>query len=170
MDYKKLIRDLPDYPVPGVTFRDLSTLWNNPRAFSLVLDEMYELIKDLKIDKVLGIEARGFIFGSVLAYKLGAGFVPVRKRKKLPWKVYSQEYELEYGTDHIEIHQDAVSVGERVLIVDDLLATGGTTAATVQLLSHFSNIEIVGAAYLVELAFLEGRKKLDIPVYSVIKY
>jgi len=170
MDYKKLVRDLPDYPVKGVVFKDLTTLWKDKKAFRASVKELVNQFKGQKIDKVIGIEARGFIFGSILAYELEAGFVPVRKKKKLPWKVFSAEYALEYGTDHIEIHQDALEAGERVLIVDDLLATGGTTGAAIKLIKNFPEVEIAGAAYLVELSFLKGREKLSIPVHSLIQY
>ncbi|HCL56112.1 MAG TPA: adenine phosphoribosyltransferase [Spirochaetia bacterium] len=170
MDLKKMIRDLPDYPVKGVVFKDLTTLLKDKEAFRKALDEMLKQLEGMKIDKVIGIEARGFIFGSQLAYAKNAGFVPVRKKNKLPWKTYSAEYELEYGKDRIEIHQDAVESGEKVLIVDDLLATGGTTKAVVELLGNFKNIEIIGASYLVELGFLKGREKLNIPVFSLLQY
>ncbi len=170
VDYKKIIRDLPDYPVEGVVFKDITTLWKDKKAFSSSMDDLMAQFKDQKIDKVIGVEARGFIMASVIAYKLGAGFIPVRKKTKLPWKTYSQDYELEYGKDHVEIHQDAFDPGDNVLIADDLLATGGTTEATVKLLKNFKDLNIVGAAYLVELGFLNGRDKLDVPVFSVIKY
>lgn len=170
MDYKKMIRDLPDYPVEGVVFKDLTTLWKDARGFKQSTADLMMLIQDWDFNKVIGIEARGFMFASVIAFERGAGFIPVRKHKKLPWKTYSQEYELEYGSDHIEIHQDALETGDKVLIVDDLLATGGTTAATVKLLEQFKDIRIAGAAYLVELTFLNGKDNLDIPVASLIQY
>lgn len=170
MDYKALIRDLPNYPVEGVIFRDLTTLWQNGEAFKSAIDDLYDLIKDIHFDKVVGIEARGFIFGSIIAHKKGVGFVPVRKKNKLPWKTYSEEYALEYGTDIIEIHQDAIKPGEKALIVDDLLATGGTTEAAIKLIRQIKDADVAAAAFLVELTFLNGKEKLDIPSYSLIQY
>ena len=170
MDYKKLIRDLPDYPIKGVIFKDLTTLWKDGKAFSSTIKDIIAKVKHLNINKVVAMESRGFIMGSAVAYELGAGFIPVRKKKKLPWKVFSQDYELEYGKDFIEIHQDAVEKRDRVLIVDDLLATGGTTEATIKLLKNFSGVEVLGAAYLVELTFLNGKNKIDVPIYSIIQY
>lgn len=170
MDYKQLIRDLPDYPIKGVVFKDLTTLWKDGKAFKNSINDIVQRVKGLNVNKVVAMESRGFIMGSAVAYELGAGFVPVRKKKKLPWKVFSQDYELEYGKDFIEIHQDAVENGDRVLIVDDLLATGGTTEATIKLLNNFSGVEVVGAAYLVELTFLNGKSKVSVPIYSIIEY
>jgi adenine phosphoribosyltransferase len=170
MNYKELIRDLPDYPVEGVVFRDLSTLWKEGDAFKKSIQDLVAMVKDLKVDKIAGIEARGFIIGSAMAYEMGLGFIPIRKKGKLPSETYMEEYTLEYGVDFIEIHRDAVEPGEKVLIVDDLLATGGTTGAAVRLLRRFPDVEVLGAAYLVELDFLKGREKLDVPVFSVIKY
>jgi adenine phosphoribosyltransferase len=170
MDYKKIIRDLPDYPVKGVVFKDLTTLFNDSQAFYSCMNDLMEKLQNLKINKVVGIEARGFIIGSIIAYAMEAAFVPIRKKKKLPWKVFSQEYALEYGTDSMEIHQDAFSSKDRILIADDLLATGGTTEAALKLIANFKDVTVVGAAYLVELTFLKGKDKVNCPIYSVIQY
>src|SRR5277367_4505870 len=132
-DLKKLIREIPDYPKPGILFYDLTTLLQDPRGFHLLVDRLCEHYNGKKVDTVIGIEARGFIFAPALAYRLDAGFVPVRKPKKLPWKTASVTYQLEYGTDSLELHQDVVKSGERVLLCDDLLATGGTAAAAIEL-------------------------------------
>jgi adenine phosphoribosyltransferase len=167
---KKLIREVPDYPKPGILFYDLTTLLKDPRGFHTLVDQMCTHYADRRVDVVVGIEARGFIFGPALAYRLGAGFVPVRKPKKLPAKTESVTYALEYGTDTLEIHQDAIRPGQHVLISDDLLATGGTAAATVKLIKKLGGI-VSGAAFAVELSFLHGRAKLPgVDVYSLIKY
>jgi len=167
---KGCIRDIPDFPKEGVVFKDITTLLNNPTAFRKAVDLLARKFKDERIDQVVGIESRGFIFGSALAYKLKAGFVPVRKKGKLPYKTKSVSYELEYGTDTLEIHKDAIPPGSRVLIVDDLLATGGTVKAATRLMKGFK-AEIRGVAFLVELTFLKGKEKLGgIPVYSIIEY
>ncbi len=169
-DLKDFIRDVPDFPKPGILFKDITTLLNNPPAFQKSIDLMAERFQNEKIDKIVGIESRGFLFGAVLAYKLGIGFVPVRKKGKLPAETKSMSYELEYGTDTLEIHKDAIAAKERVLIVDDLLATGGTVKAVADLVIDF-DAEIAGIAFLIELTFLEGQKKIqDYPVYSLIKY
>ncbi len=168
---KKLIREIPDYPKPGILFYDLTTLLADKEGFHSLVDQLCSHYNGKqKIDVVAGIEARGFIFAPALAYRLGAGFVPVRKPKKLPWKTASVTYQLEYGSDSLEIHQDAVKPGERVLICDDLLATGGTAAATADLVRKLGG-EVVGAAFAVELNFLNGRAKLPgIDAFSLIKY
>jgi adenine phosphoribosyltransferase len=169
-DLSAHIRDIPDFPKKGIIFKDITTLLNNDKAFKKAIDLLVKEFKAKKIDQVIGIESRGFIFGSVLAYKLGAGFVPVRKKGKLPYKTRSVTYSLEYGTDTLEIHKDAVSSKDRVLIIDDLLATGGTVAAVVRLVKSLK-AKIVGTAFLVELTFLDGRKKFKgLPIYSLIKY
>jgi len=168
MDLTSLIRDIPDFPKPGILFKDITTLLQVPRAFHQAVDEMYEQFQDDDVQAVVGMESRGFIFAAPLAYRLNAGFVPVRKLGKLPHQVISIEYALEYGSNTLEIHEDAISPGQRVLIVDDLLATGGTVAATVELVRQLRG-EVVGAAFLIELAFLEGRKTLpDVKVASLI--
>ena len=170
MDLKKYIRDIPDFPKKGIIFKDISTLLINKEAFQASIDSLAQKFEKMKIDQVVGVEARGFIFGSALAYKLGAGFIPVRKKGKLPYKTKSISYALEYGTDTLEIHEDAVKPGTRVLIVDDLLATGGTVKAVADLLKS-QQADIVGIAFVVELGFLKGKSKLkDFPVYSIIQY
>jgi adenine phosphoribosyltransferase len=170
-DLKKLIREIPDYPKPGILFYDLTTLLSDKNGFHLLVDRLCSHYNGKqKVDIVAGIEARGFIFAPALAYRMGAGFVPVRKPKKLPWKTASVTYQLEYGSDSLEIHQDAVKPGERVLICDDLLATGGTAAAAAELVRNLGG-EVAGAAFAVELNFLNGRAKLPgIDAFSLIKY
>ena len=167
---KNLIRAVPDFPKEGILFRDITTLIKDPEGLKIAIDVLYEIYKDEKIDYVAGIESRGFIFGMPLAYKLGCGFVPVRKPNKLPCEVMSEEYDLEYGKDRIEIHKDALKEGDRVLIVDDLLATGGTAAAAVNLVSKLA--EVIGIAFIIELTDLEGRNKLpqSVKVNSLVKY
>ena len=167
---KKMIREIPDFPKKGILFRDITTALKDAQTLKLTVDEIYEAFKDEKIDYIAGIESRGFIYGMPLAYKLGCGFIPVRKPNKLPAEVISQEYELEYGTDKIEIHKDALKKSDRVLIVDDLLATGGTAAAAVKLISQVANP--VGIAFVIELEDLKGREKLpsDIKILSLVKY
>jgi adenine phosphoribosyltransferase len=169
-DLRKLIREIPDHPKPGILFYDLTTLLQDGKGFHELVDQLCEHYSGQKVDIVAGIEARGFIFAPALAYRLGAGFIPVRKPKKLPWKTASVTYQLEYGTDQLEIHQDAVKKGQRVLLCDDLLATGGTAAAAIELVRQLGG-EIVGAAFAVELNFLNGRKKLaGVDVFSLLKY
>lgn len=169
-DLKRLIREIPDYPKPGILFYDLTTLLKDPGGFHLLVDQLCDHNNGNKVDLVAGIEARGFIFAPALAYRLGAGFVPVRKPKKLPSKTASVTYQLEYGTDQLEIHEDAVRRGQRVLICDDLLATGGTASAAVKLIRQLGG-EVVGAAFAVELTFLNGRSKLPgVDVFSLLKY
>jgi len=167
---KDCIRDIPDFPKAGILFRDITTLLKDKKAFKIAVDSLVAKYKNKKVDAVVAVEARGFIFGSVLAYKLGAGFVPVRKKGKLPWKTNAVTYELEYGTDTLEIHHDALKPNAKVLIVDDLLATGGTVKAATDLVKQ-SEGEIVGIAFLIELTGLKGIEKLkEYPVYSLIKY
>ncbi|MGH9712697.1 MAG: adenine phosphoribosyltransferase [Candidatus Acidiferrales bacterium] len=169
-DLKKMIREIPDYPKPGILFYDLTTLLQEPRGFHSLVDQLCEHYNGRKVDVVAGIEARGFIFAPALAYRLNAGFVPVRKPKKLPWKTESVTYELEYGTDQLEIHTDAVKPGQRVLLCDDLLATGGTASAAIKLVRQLGG-EVAGAAFAVELTFLNGRAKLPgMDVFSLLKY
>src|ERR1700676_376811 len=163
-ELKKLIREVPDYPKPGILFYDLTTLLKDKRGFHTLIDRLCEHYNGHTIDIVAGIEARGFIFGPALAYRLNAGFVPVRKPKKLPGKTARVDYHLEYGTDSLEIHLDAVQPGQRVIIVDDLLATGGTMQATVQLVRQLGG-DIAGLGFAVELDFLKGRAKF--PGYDV---
>ena len=169
-DLKKLIREVPDYPKPGILFYDLTTLLKDKRGFQKLVDRLCDHYADRKVDVVVGIEARGFIFAPALAYRLGAGFVPVRKPKKLPAKTATVSYQLEYGTDTLEIHEDAIQPGQSVLISDDLLATGGTAAATVKLIMALGGV-VNGAAFAVELTFLKGRSKLPgLDVFSLIQY
>ena len=167
---KSLIRSVPDFPKKGILFRDITTLVKDSEGLKLTIDTLYEIFKDEKIDYVAGIESRGFIFGMPLAYKLGCGFVPVRKPHKLPCEVISEEYDLEYGKDRIEIHKDSLKKEDRVLIVDDLLATGGTAGAAAKLVSKLANV--VGIAFAIELSDLNGREKLpkDIKIVSLAKY
>ena len=169
-DLKKLIREVPDYPKPGILFYDLTTLLKDKGGFHLLIDRLCDHYKGRAIDVVAGIEARGFIFAPALAYRLGAGFVPVRKPNKLPAKTASVSYSLEYGTDTLEIHEDAVKQGQSVIICDDLLATGGTAAATAKLVEKLGG-KVEGAAFAVELTFLNGRSKLDgLDIFSLIQY
>lgn len=169
-DLKKLIREVPDYPKPGIRFYDLTTLLKDKQGFHSLIDQLCGHYDGRTIDVVAGIEARGFIFAPALAYRLNAGFVPVRKPKKLPAKTTSVSYSLEYGTDSLEIHEDAIKPGQRVIICDDLLATGGTAAATAKLIKQLGGT-VEGAAFAVELTFLSGRKKLPgLDVFSLIQY
>lgn len=170
IDLKQFIRDVPDFPKKGIVFKDITTLLKNPDALKLTLNILYDKVKDMKIDKVVGIEARGFIFGAMLAEKLNAGFVPARKPGKLPAAVTKQSYELEYGTDTIEIHKDAISKGDRVLLHDDLLATGGTAKAACELIEKLGG-NLVQTLFIIELDFLNGREKLkNYKVDSLINY
>src|ERR1700676_44472 len=169
-DLKKLIREVPDYPKPGILFYDLTTLLKDKEGFHKLIDRLCDHYKGRTIDVVAGIEARGFIFAPALAYRLGAGFVPVRKPKKLPAQTVTVTYSLEYGTDSLEIHEDAVKPGDRVIVCDDLLATGGTAAATVKLVQQLGG-KVQGLAFRVELSFLKGRTKLPgLDVFSLIQY
>jgi adenine phosphoribosyltransferase len=158
-DLKSLIRTIPDYPKPGILFRDVTTLLGNARGFSDAIAGMAAPYADAKIEAVAGIEARGFILGGAIADRLGCGFVPLRKKGKLPWKTIGQEYTLEYGVDIIEMHEDAIRKGERILIVDDLIATGGTAEAAVKLVQRSGGV-IVGATFIIDLPDLGGAKRL----------
>ncbi len=171
MDHlKKLIREVPDFPKPGILFYDITTLLKSAEGLRAVIDALTEHYKGAAIDTVIGIEARGFIFAPALAYALNAGFVPVRKPKKLPADCVSITYDLEYGTDSLEMHRDAVGAGHRVLIVDDLLATGGTASAVTGLVEKMEGI-VAGLAFVIELDFLEGRKKLPSrEIFSLLHY
>lgn len=167
---KEHIRDIPDFPRQGVSYKDITPLLANVDAFRFTIDAICEHFGDSHVDKVLGIEARGFIMAAPVAYRFGAGFVPVRKAGKLPWHIEKEEYELEYGTDLLEIHKDAVAPGERVLIVDDVMATGGTAAATVRLAEKLGAV-VGGLSVVIELAFLDGRSKLEgYDVMSLLRY
>lgn len=166
----KLIRDIPDFPVPGILFRDITTLLKEGPAFQRSIDTLADALKGLNIDKVVAIESRGFIFGAPIAYKLGVGFVPVRKLGKLPANTITAEYDLEYGTNTVEMHRDAVTPGERIVIVDDLLATGGTTRATIELVEQLDG-EIVALAFLIELTDLGAREYFEgYNIVTLIRY
>ncbi|OGR27960.1 MAG: adenine phosphoribosyltransferase [Desulfobacterales bacterium RIFOXYA12_FULL_46_15] len=170
MDLKETIRSIPGWPMEGVIFRDLTTLMQNPEAFRESCDILYERYKGMDIDKIVGIDARGFVFGAVLAYKLGIGFVPVRKKGKLPWKTIQETYSLEYGQGTLEIHEDAIQKGEKVVIVDDLIATGGTVGATVSLANKLG-ARIIECAFIVELPDLKGREKIkDCKVFAITEF
>ena len=170
-ELKRKIREIPDFPKPGILFYDVTTLLKDPDGLRRVIDILSDRYRDQGIRKVLGIESRGFILGPAVAYNLGAGFVPVRKKGKLPAQTLSVTYDLEYGTDTLEIHRDGISPGERVLILDDLIATGGTAAAVVEMARQLE-ADLRGVAFLVELTFLDGRSKLpaDVEVFSVLRY
>ena len=170
MEFEKLIRDVPDFPQQGIIFKDITTLLQDGDAFRQAMNQVLKKYLDSPIDKVVGIEARGFILGGVLAYKLGCGFVPARKPGKLPARTIREEYTLEYGSNALEIHQDGINKGERVLIVDDLLATGGTALATAKLVEKLGGV-VVAIQFLIELGFLHGREKLQpYPLHSLIVY
>lgn len=172
MDLKDAIRTIPDFPKEGIMFRDITTLMTNPLAFKQSIDALAAPYKDKGLDNVAGIEARGFAFGAAVAYALGVGFVPIRKKGKLPYKTYTQDYELEYGTDTLEIHADAVRKGEKVLLIDDLIATGGTAEASIKLLQK-TGADVVGAAFIVDLPDLGGLGKitsLGIPVTVLVAF
>lgn len=160
MEIKKLIRTIPDYPKPGVMFRDITTLLKDPLGLNLVIKSLCERYANIKIDKIAGIESRGFIIGSPLSYELGLGFIPIRKHGKLPAKTLGHDYDLEYGVDRIEIHVDAIQTGERILLVDDLIATGGTAEAGVKLIQNCGGI-LVECAFVVELPELGGKNRLE---------
>src|SRR5512146_2648653 len=167
---KKLVREVPDFPKPGILFYDITTLLKDKLGFATLIDSLTEYYINKDIDLVIGIEARGFIFGPALAYRLNAGFVPVRKPKKLPAETVRWTYELEYGSDTLEIHKDAIKPGQRIIIVDDLLATGGTARATAELAKSLGG-DICGLGFVVELDFLKGRDKLaNYDVYSLLHY
>lgn len=165
------IRTIPDYPKPGIQFKDITPLLANPEAFFWTIEAFKEHYAGQQIDMVVGIEARGFIFASALAYAINSGTCLVRKPGKLPHTVHCQSYELEYGTDTVEIHTDAFKPGQRIIIIDDVLATGGTVAATVKLITTNFDVEIAGIEFLIELDALEGRKKLpNLPVHALLNY
>ncbi|MGI9624626.1 MAG: adenine phosphoribosyltransferase [Acidimicrobiales bacterium] len=167
---REYVRDIADFPEPGIVFKDIAPLLNNVDAFRFAVDALADHYCGDSIDRVVGIEARGFLFAAPLAYRCGAGFVPVRKPGKLPWESVAEEYQLEYGADQLEMHIDAVAAGDRVLIVDDVLATGGTAAATVRLVQG-RGATVVGLGFLLELGFLNGAAKLeDLEVFSLLSY
>ena len=172
MSVKQVIRTIPDHPKPGILFRDITTLLNDAKGFRQAVDALVQPHAGTKIDKVAGIEARGFILGGAVAHQLSVGFVPVRKKGKLPYKTYSQSYELEYGTDDLEIHVDAITAGERVLLVDDLIATGGTAEAAILLIERAGG-EVTACSFVVDLPDLGGREKLQAmgkPVISLCEF
>jgi adenine phosphoribosyltransferase len=168
---KSAIRDVPDFPKEGILFKDITPLLANTSAFKTTIDILKDRYAGKGITQVVGIEARGFIFASALAYALGAGTVLVRKPGKLPYKTFKQAYTLEYGTDAVEIHQDAFQPGQKTVILDDVLATGGTVSATINLIQNNFKAEIVEVAFLIELDFLKGREKIkDLPIFSLLHY
>jgi len=167
---REAIRDVPDFPKPGIVFKDITPVLQDPELLRSVIDDLVARYRGRAIDKVAAMESRGFIFAAPLAVALGAGFVPLRKKGKLPWRTEAESYELEYGTETLEVHQDAIAPGERVLLVDDLLATGGTAAAAARLVRKCGG-EVLEAAFMIELAFLGGRQQLEgIPVYVMISF
>lgn len=167
---EKYIRDIPDFPTTGVVFKDITTLMEHPTAFKEAADALYENVKQYDIQKVVGVESRGFIFGALLAERLNAGFIPARKPGKLPYKTIRQEYQLEYGTDCLEIHEGAIKPGEHVLLHDDLLATGGTALAACKLIEKLGG-KVIKVSFLIELGFLKGAERLsDYPTSAVITY
>jgi len=169
-DLKSIIRTVPDFPKAGINFYDITPILKDGRALAYTIDTMSDHFSNMNIDIVVAMEARGFLFGPSIAYKLGAGFAPVRKLGKLPWDTHKVEYDLEYGTDTIEIHQDAIQRGQKVLIIDDVLATGGTAKAVTKLIQKMHG-EIIGAAFVIELLALKGRDKLKgTQVYSLLQY
>ncbi len=165
-DLKKHIREVPDFPKPGILFYDITTLLQHPLALRKTVDQFVWFFSERNIDKVVGIESRGFMFGPIVAYDLNAGFVPVRKPGKLPWEKIRETYELEYGNDTLEMHRDAIQPGEHVLVVDDLVATGGTALATARMVEKLGG-KVAGFGFIVELTFLDGRKKLEAAGYEV---
>lgn len=170
MDLKRLIREVPDFPKPGIMFFDITTLLKDKDGFGHIIDSFDQHYREKRVDIVLGIEARGFIFAPAVAYALGTGFIPVRKPKKLPAQVEYMEYELEYGTDRLEIHSDAIHPGQHVLIIDDVLATGGTARAVAKLVEKLGGT-VAGLGFVIELDFLNGRQKLEgYDIHSLVHY
>ena len=168
---KSVIRDIPNFPKEGIIFKDITPLLSNPTSFKKAIDTLKARYEDKRIDQVVGVEARGFIFASALAYALDCGVVMVRKPGKLPYKTYKKTYSLEYGEDSIEIHQDAFEKGQNIVIIDDVLATGGTLAACVELVNKNFEVDLVEIGFLIELDFLKGRQKLgNIPIYSMMHF
>lgn len=170
MNLKNYIREIQNYPKEGILFRDITTLLKDKEAFKFAIDEMAKQVMDKNIDLIVGAESRGFLIGSALAYRLNVGFIPVRKKGKLPYKTISEEYALEYGTDTLYMHEDSIAKGNNVLIVDDLIATGGTANAMIKMVERLGG-NVVGTSFLIELEDLGGRKEIDkYPVYVLIKY
>ncbi|HEY4785279.1 MAG TPA: adenine phosphoribosyltransferase [Bacteroidales bacterium] len=169
-DLKSAIRTVPDFPVKDIMFRDITTLMQDPEAFREANDRFYNRYKDQHIDKIVGIDARGFVFGAILAYRLNVGFVPVRKKGKLPYKTISEKYSLEYGTAEVEIHEDAIKKGERVVVMDDLIATGGTVAAAINLVEKLGG-EVVECAFVIELPDLKGRELIrNYKIFTLVEF
>ena len=170
MDYKSLIRIIPDFPQPGISFKDITTLLKDGTAYKAAIEQMAEFARSKDADLIAGPEARGFVIGAPLSYALGIGFVPIRKSGKLPAETIEAKYDLEYGKDALAVHKDAIIPGQKILIADDLLATGGTISTTIDLVKKLGG-EVVGATFLIELSFLNGREKLkDIDIYSLVSY
>lgn len=170
MELKDYIRNIKDYPKEGILFRDITTLLKDKDAFKLAIDKMAEQVKDKKIDLIVGAESRGFLIGSALAYRMNCGFIPVRKKGKLPYKTISEEYALEYGTDTLFMHEDAIKKGDNVLVVDDLIATGGTALAMIKMVEKLDG-NVIGSSFLIELEELNGRKEIEkYPINVLIKY
>lgn len=170
MDFKDFIRVIPDFPQPGIRFKDITTLLKNGEAYKAAIDQMVEFAKDKEIDYIAGPEARGFVVGGPLSYALGVGFIPIRKSGKLPSETVEAKYSLEYGKDALAVHKDAITPGQRILIADDLLATGGTIKTTKELIEKLGG-KVVGAAFLIELTYLNGRENLDdIDIFSLVTY
>ena len=168
---KSVIRDIPDFPKEGIIFKDITPLLSNPISFKKVIDTLKTRYKDNRIDQVVGVEARGFVFASALAYALGCGVVMVRKPGKLPYKTFQETYSLEYGEDSVEIHQDAFEKGQNVVIIDDVLATGGTLAACIDLVNKNFEVNLIEVGFLIELDFLKGRQKLgNVSIYSMMHF
>lgn len=169
MDLQRLVRDVPDFPKPGIVFKDITPMLGEPKALAHAVDALAKAFAGKGITRVVGIESRGFIIAPPVALRLGVGFAPIRKPGKLPWKCYEESYSLEYGKDRIEIHEDALHAHDRVLLIDDVLATGGTMAAAIRLVRRCGATP-VGAAFLIDLAFLGGASRLDVPVFSLLRY
>ena len=170
MELKDYIRNIKDYPKEGILFRDITTLLKDKDAFKFAIDKMAEQVKDKKVDLIVGAESRGFLIGSALAYKMNSGFIPVRKKGKLPYKTISEEYALEYGTDTLFMHEDAIKKGDNVLVVDDLIATGGTALAMIKMVEKLGG-NVIGSSFLIELEELNGRKEIEkYPINVLIKY
>ena len=170
MDFKSLIRDVPNFPKKGIIFKDITPLLKDPKAFQEVIRQLADHYKNSRITSIVAMESRGFIFGGALVATMGVSFIPVRKPGKLPWKTLQETYELEYGKDTLEIHLDAIGKGDRILVLDDVLATGGTAAATIRLVERAGG-EVVEACFIIQLTFLKGHEKLkSTPVYSIIQY
>lgn len=170
MELKDYIRSIQDYPKEGILFRDITTLLKDKDAFKLAIDKMAEQVKDKKVDLIVGAESRGFLIGSALAYKMNCGFIPVRKKGKLPYKTISEEYALEYGIDTLYMHEDAIKKGDNVLVVDDLIATGGTALAMIKMVEKLGG-NVIGSSFLIELEELNGRKEIEkYPINILIKY